>query len=571
MICVIYNGYHLENNIHNLEYTQTIFMTQNTSKTNKKYSQKLLQENQYQNFKIKLKKKILQKLQIISVNKQNIMIRYNIKHEADMLFIHADKDGNMNLNLQEIKQILKKMQISINKEYLIKLFQENDKNQNGQIDKKEFVEIIRKLSRKTEIQNIFQKYCIQYTGKQEDDTKSLMTVIQYQNFSKNEQKESISLLETIHIFKSVAHEHQETLRISFQQFSELIFSEKNSIFHPKNEQVYQDMDQPLTSYYINSSHNTYLLSNQLTGDSSTQAYINAIQKGCRCLELDCWDGDEGEPIIYHGYTLTSKILFRKVIEVINENAFKYSEFPLILSFENHCCAKMQIKMAQICVEIFKDKLYKVPEDWESIQHYLSPNKLKMKIIIKNSGKLEQAINKDVFFDQLLLQKAQINDVNEDDEAENLVLKNQKQFNNQDYYMQIIKNSQCLPLEIQQKQQKKKKIVEQKNQGKKCTIFLQKSINQLLTTQTSNQEQENITEQDEPIIQKQIELLKHNIKGQSEIQIKTSNKVQEMPQLIKIASMFGCKMSLNDSKENVGTQVLQMRQNFPCTTKNLCRN
>lgn len=42
------------------------------------------------------------------------------------------------------------------------------------------------------------------------------------------------------------------------------------------------------------------------------------------FSVDCWDGSGHEPVIYHGHTLTSKILFRDVLEAIHEHAFTKS-------------------------------------------------------------------------------------------------------------------------------------------------------------------------------------------------------------------------------------------------------
>lgn len=61
-------------------------------------------------------------------------------------------------------------------------------------------------------------------------------------------------------------------------------SPAGDIFNPEHYNVNQDMNQPLCNYFIASSHNTYLMGDQLMSQSRVDMYAWVLQAGCRCVE-----------------------------------------------------------------------------------------------------------------------------------------------------------------------------------------------------------------------------------------------------------------------------------------------
>ena len=66
-------------------------------------------------------------------------------------------------------------------------------------------------------------------------------------------------------------------QFSKEGFTKYLMSDENAPILLDRLDIYQDMDQPLCSYYVNSSHNSYLTGRQFGGKSSVEIYRQVIK------------------------------------------------------------------------------------------------------------------------------------------------------------------------------------------------------------------------------------------------------------------------------------------------------
>ncbi|KFQ69357.1 1-phosphatidylinositol 4,5-bisphosphate phosphodiesterase eta-1, partial [Phaethon lepturus] len=298
-------------------------------------------------------------------------------HWVKQTFEEADKNGDGLLNIEEIHQLMHKLNVNLPRRKVRQMFQEADTDENqGTLNFEEFSVFYKMMSLRRDLYLLLLSY---------SDKKDHLTVEELAQFLKVEQKmnnvTADYCLDIIQKFE-VSEENKKQSVLGIEGFTNFMRSPACDIFNPLHCEVHQDMDQPLCNYFIASSHNTYLTGDQLLSQSRVEMYARVLQDGCRCIEVDCWDGPDGEPVVHHGYTLTSKILFRDVAETINKYAFIKNEFPVILSIENHCSIQQQKKIAQYLKEIFGDKLDLSSVITGDSRQLPSPQNLKGKILVK---------------------------------------------------------------------------------------------------------------------------------------------------------------------------------------------
>ncbi|ODV82758.1 hypothetical protein CANARDRAFT_204594, partial [[Candida] arabinofermentans NRRL YB-2248] len=272
---------------------------------------------------------------------------------------------NENLGFDGVLKLISKLHIHIHSDYIKGLFNMVDDKMKGHLTFEEFKQFVKLLRDRREFSDLLISLKTEEPGR--------MNYKEFESFLIDIQQEVVESRTSSEVFCKYAKEKEY---MNLEDFGNFLVSSYTS---PMKD-IKEDFTKPLNEYFISSSHNTYLLGRQFKGKASVEGYIRALQRGCRCIEIDIWDSENG-PIVTHGRTLTNSVDFRTVIEVVRKYAFITSPYPVILSLEIRCNLENQLKVANILHEVLQGLL--VTESmFTNTLSLPSPAELKHKILVK---------------------------------------------------------------------------------------------------------------------------------------------------------------------------------------------
>ncbi|KAF7132045.1 hypothetical protein RHSIM_Rhsim09G0177100 [Rhododendron simsii] len=215
--------------------------------------------------------------------------------------------------------------------------------------------------------------------------------------------------------------------LNLEAFFKFLLGDTNPPLSPKIE-VHHDMTAPLSHYFIYTGHNSYLTGNQLNSDCSDEPIIHALQRGVRVIELDIWPNSAKDGVdVLHGRistiaevkctyylvysscslkiatleaeakstrkTLTTPVELIKCLKSIKEHAFTASEYPVVITLEDHLTPDLQAKVAEMVTQTFGEILFSPGS--ECLKEFPSPESLKKRVIISTKPPKEYLDKKEV--------------------------------------------------------------------------------------------------------------------------------------------------------------------------------
>lgn len=330
------------------------------------------------------------------------VLRGHWKRQMSKIFGETPhREDEENLDFGGVKSLCTSLHIHASENLIRAQFDRADSSGTANLSFQEFKDFVRRLKRRMDIKEIYQMITA--------DNGDGLDLQQYLGFLQHTQGIDVEANrpQWVSLFTKFVRKagskptstspgtpcmsDETTLRMNFEAFSSFLCSSYNNIQTTKASEV--RFERPLNEYFISSSHNTYLLGRQVAGSSSTEAYIRALQHACRCVEIDCWDGPDGRPVVMHGRTLTKSVPFQDCISVIQKYAFVASPYPLILSLEVHCNAEQQQIMVDIMIKEFGERLIREPY-MTNVLSLPSPEDLKYKILAKVKAGVDPNVKKD---------------------------------------------------------------------------------------------------------------------------------------------------------------------------------